>query len=322
MTRLIGTLFIILGLTAACPPAATAIDLIPDIFKKTKINSSVWNDQEQYVALGPQGEEHTSYPPNNHPTTIKPGDLQDALSSLELWAQGGFFRNEETAPLFTREQSQVLGRYVAEALMKAKPDEDVIFNVRGYGSVALDTLKEKEWTSGRFFFVDGKLNLIIGSYQIKKDRGVRNAEAAHGILNNFDDVYFDPGSRDTKSKMPGRVTSTAGVSMLGGEQGTRTDWILIDVPQAVAQYRDNLVPQAEKERNAKVRAEAAKLTLERREMREEMARLRQELKQLKGGTMDPRTVEDRLAQLKQLKDKDLITEEEFKRRRDEILKEI
>jgi hypothetical protein len=123
--------------------------------------------------------------------------------------------------------------------------------------------------------------------------------------------------------MPGRVVSTIGVSFAGGDGGGRPDWILLDVAKAAFAYREGLIPEDEKKRENKARQEAAKLTIERRQMREEMARLRQELKELKtGGGASARSVEERLATLEALKSKALISDEEYERRRNEILGDI
>ncbi len=307
-------------LVAALPAMA---DLLGDLFGKVEIEREIWREQEQYVGLTTLGDKDGAAKPNQHPVDLDTGEVRDALRSLELWAEGGLLRNEESIPVFTSGQTETLGRYVTQALGNAKPNQDVIFVVRGYGGVMLDTLKEREWTSGRAFYADGKLNLIIGSFKIKKDRAMRNAEAAHGVLNDYSDMYFDPGSRVKRSaKMPGRVVSTIGVSFATGDESGRPDWIVIDVAKAAVAYREGLIPEDEKKRENAARQEAAKLTLERRQMREEMARLRHELKQLKGGGASTRTVEDRLATLQELKAKALISDEEYQRRRAEILGDI
>ena len=66
--------------------------------------------------------------------------------------------------------------------------------------------------------------------------------------------------------------------------------------------------------------EAAKLAKERRDMRLEMARLRKEM----GGKKDNTeiTIEERLNKLQTLMDKELISKEEYDKRRTEILNEI
>lgn len=308
---------------AMATPGTAAADLFGGLFKKVELQREIWREQEQYIGLASQGDDGGGFPANQHPVELDAGEVRDALRSLELWEKGGLLRDEESIPVFTLGQTETLGRYLTQALRMAKPEQDVVYVVRGYGGVMLDTLKEREWTSGRAFVADGKLNLIIGSFKIKKDRAMRNAEAAHGVLNDYSDMYFDPGSRAKRSaKMPGRVVSSNGVSFAGGDNGNRPDWIVIDVAKAAFAYREGLVPEEEKKRETKARQEAAKLTIERRQMREEMARLRQELKQLKSGGATARSVEDRLSTLDELKSKALINDEEYQRRRAEILGDI
>lgn len=312
-----------MAFTASLP--VHAIDLLPDFLKKLKFNDKVWSEEEQFVALAPQSEGGTAAAPNSHPAKFDAKDLRDALSSLEFWPEGGFLRSATAEHVFGEGQATLIATYAVDALRKAKPNEDVIFNVRGYDNIAFDTVKERQWTSGRLFIVDGKLNVIIGSYRLKKDRGIRNAEAAHGTLDDYSDMYFDPGTRDRMTaKMQGRVAATAGVTFSAAGPEARPDWVVIDIPTAVADYRDRQVAPEEKERNAKAKQETAKLTMERREMREEMARMRQEIKDLKSGGAgkDTRSLEDRLATLQELRKKELISEQEYKRRRDQILNDI
>jgi hypothetical protein len=304
--------------------AAGAIDLLGGIFAKPVINKQIWEMQEQFVALTPQGlKADERYPPNAHPATLEPEDIRDAFKSLELWDKGGFFRNEESHPLLSTGQADMLGRVLAEALLKAKPDEDVIFNLRGYSDVMLDTAKEREWTAGRAFYAEGKLNLIIGTYRLRKDRGQRNAEAAHGVVDNYNDLFFDTGSRAKQTgKMPGRVVATAGVDYYGGADGKRPDWVVIDLNLAALGYREEQIPEEQRKTAEKAKQEAAKLTLERRQMREEMARLRQQIKDLSAGGGSVKTVEERLATLDALRARKLVTEEEYARRRNEILNDL
>ncbi len=302
---------------------AYAIDLLPDFLKDSKINRHVWKLQEQYVGLAPQSTDKGNvYPANQHPIVLDIAEVRDALKSLELWVEGGLFRNEEAVPVLSPAQISTLVRYLVEALAQAKPDEDVVFNIRGYGNVALDVVREKFWTAGRAFYINGKLNVIIGTFQAKKDRGVRLAEGAHGVLDNYSDVRFDHGNREKVSKMPGRIVTTPGVTLNEERGRERPDWVQIEIPVAVAAYRDALIPPEEKKRERAVKREAAKLTLERRQMREEMARLRKELDDLKSGGRQTNDLEQRLATLKELMDKKLITAEEFQARRAAILEEI
>lgn len=302
---------------------AVGLDLLPNIFKNSKINRNIWKQQEQYVALAPQAAEKVSgLPKNQHPIILNIDEVRDSLKSLELWVEGGFFRNEEAVDVLSAGQISTLVRYLVEGLAQAKPDEDIVFNVRGYGNVALDVVREKYWTAGRAFYLDDKLNVIIGTYHAKKDRGIKQAEGAHGILNNTADIRFDHGNRDSVARMPGRIVTTPGVTLNEEHGSERPDWVRIDVSVAMAAYRESLIPEEDRKRDAKVKQEAAKLTVERRQMREEMARLRKELDKMKTTGSAPKDLEQRLGTLKDLMQKNLITADEFKLRRQAILEEI
>ena len=313
-----------LVLSATFSTSAAALDLLPSIFKSTKISRNIWKQQEQFVALAPQSDSDEGIvPQNQHPVILRLSDAQDALKSLELWVEGGLFRNEQAVPVLTSGQITSLVRFMIEGLAQAKPDEDIVFVVRGYAKVALDIAKEKVWTAGRIFYKDDKLNIIIGTFQIKKDRGVRQAEGAHGILGNYADLHFDHGNRDGSAAMPGRIVTSPGVSLNTEHARERPDWVQIDVLTAADSYRNSLIPDEDRKREKKVNQEAAKLTVERRQMREEMARLRKELEGIKSaGTGQSQGLEDRLATLKELKDKQLISDDEFRSRRQSILEEI
>lgn len=317
-------LFTSLFVVATLLASSASADILPGIFKAKTINESIWKLNEQYVALAPSSvDKNRPEPPNGHPVVLQIDEVRDALKSLELWVDGGFFREEEAVRVLTDGQITTISRYVVEALAKAKPEEDVVFVVRGYGNVAFDVVREKFWTSGRIFFAEDKLNVIIGTFQERKDRGKRQAEGAHGILDDYQDLFFDHGNRNDIAKMPGRIVTSAGIEP-GGRPGAkpRPDWVKIDLNIAVAAFRDSLVPEDERKKEKAAKAEAARLTIERRQMREEMARLRKELNDLKGGGASAPDLEQRLATLKELKDKELISEEEYSSRRAEILQDI
>ena len=95
----------VLVVSAALPTSAMALDLVPDIFKSAKINRNIWKQQEQYVALAPQSNSNERrVPKNQHPVILDLGEVRDALLSLDLWVEGGFFRNEEAIPVLTSGQ--------------------------------------------------------------------------------------------------------------------------------------------------------------------------------------------------------------------------
>ncbi|MCB1746609.1 MAG: SHOCT domain-containing protein [Gammaproteobacteria bacterium] len=316
--RSLGARFTATILACAVPLSGFALDLLPDFFKKDEVTATIWDLNEQYVRLVKIEDDAA---PNDHPVALDRIEVEQALASLQLWVEGGVFRDEEATTVYPRKQAAMIAHYVTDALGRAAPNEDVTFNVRGYADVMLSFAREREWTTGRVFYKDGKLNLIIGEYGKRLDKAKKTVEGSFGITDDFRDVNFQSGSRHQRGKMPGRVVTTAGVELGEG----RPDWIVIDVAKAALAYREAAVPMAVRKEEQKAKAEAAKLTLERRQMREEMARLRKELQDLQdggaaaGGTA---SLEERLSKLQELHQKGLISDEDFARRKDEILGEL
>ncbi|MGR8921082.1 MAG: SHOCT domain-containing protein [Gammaproteobacteria bacterium] len=286
-------------------------------FEKEKVKSTIWELNEQYVRLV---QIESKAAPNDHPVAIDAVEIEHAMSSLRLWVKGGILRDEESVAVYPRRQAAMIAPYLVDALAQAAPDEDVTFNVRGYTDVMLSVAKERVWTTGRVFYKDGRLNLIIGEHDKRIDKAKKQVEASFGVIDDFRDVHFQVGSRHHKGKMSGRVVTTEGVQ-LGGD--SRPDWIVIDVARAALAWRDSQVPTAVRKEEQRAKDQAAKLTIERRQMREEMARLRKELRSLQqGGAGGGATLEQRLARLQQLHEKGLITDEDFERRKGQILSEI
>ena len=316
----------LLLLLAMLPPAARAIDLVPGFLEKKddpEIGAVLWEINEQYVRLETQDElPRGATPPNDHPVDLDPVALGNALASIIMWESGGFFRDEQTTPLFSSAQAELLGRYVSEGLAKASPGEDVTFNSRSYASVLLDVAKERQWTTGRLFYRDGRLNLILGEFRKKVSKDKRGAEASFGILEeDWRDVNFARARRDKQGTFKGRVAETEGVTLSTEVKG-RTDWIVVDVEPAAEAYVAAQTPNEIREQQRRAEEEAARLTLERREMREEMARLKKQINDLSRGGGTSASLEERLTTLGTLKDKGLITDDEYQQRRREILQDI
>ena len=100
---------------------------------------------------------------------------------------------------------------------------------------------------------------------------------------------------------------------------------MIDVEIAskayLAQLEESKNPSSFKD-DKRIQVEAAKLARERRQMRAEMARMRKEMKELSSDPVSEKSPEERIATLEQLREKELITQEEYESRRQEILNDI
>ena len=259
-------------------------------------------------------------PPNQHPVELDPGRITNALEGIEAWTGGGFFKKKQRKKLFTLQQSRLLGQYIATGLSKARPDQDIVF-VLARSEKKYIVIQNRGYTGGRVFYLDGKLHIIIGDFDHEGDRFKETVERSHGVTEIKQ--YFKHGRRSKSVGFKGSIVGRAGVEPHVDGKKTRRDWLEIDLEQAASVHLAQKAEQAAQEAptSAAMQAEAARMARERREMRLEMAKMRKEMKSSNGDS-SPRTIEQRLATLQDLRDKELISAEEYQQKREQILGEI
>ena len=260
-------------------------------------------------------------PPNQHPVQLSVSQVTSALESLEAWSGGGFFKKKKLKKLFSLQQSRLLGQHVSAGLYKARPDQDIVF-VLARSEKSYLVLQNTGYTGGRIFYLNGKLHLIIGDYDNEGDRFKETAYKSHGVT----DVkqYFKHGRRAKSAGFKGSIVGRAGIEPHVDGKKTRRDWIEIDLEQAATVYLAEKAQQTPQDSasSAAMQADAAKLARERREMRLEMAKMRKEMQSSPGGNNAGQTIEQRLMTLKELRDKELISADEYQQKREQILGEI
>ena len=259
--------------------------------------------------------------PNQHPVDLDTQQITSALKMAEYWSKKSFFSREQQAnTVFSTSQAQVLGNYLAQGLKRAKSDQDIVFALSVIKSGGM--LKEKFYMAGRAFYLDNRLNIILGDYDRPPDKGL---EAASGATGQTEVQYlFAVGRRASASgSFKHTIVTGGGIDIkILGKKG-RKDWLVIDVPTAATAYTARMDQGKSKGADSEaMRAEAAKLEKERREMRAEMARMRKEMAEAQGNTSEQSSVEDRLARLEELHSKKLITDEEYEKKRQEIMDDI
>lgn len=248
---------------------------------------TLWKGGDQYVAIEKQDRPAgVTVPVNDHPAEVSADRLRGALASLEVRLPG----KEKAVQLFDDPELAILGEHVRKGLALAGPDEDVTFAIIGHYPTILGILKERKVTTGRVFCRDGRLNVIFGDVlrDVKEDEDRR--------------LYpFIPGSRGKEASGPWSLAARP-----GGESFSmkRPDWVTFPLaspalPAAAPAVRGEIGPAgAEGEGEAPAVSPA------------------------KPATAGKGSVEERLIILNGLKDKGLITEEEYKAKRQEILNEL
>lgn len=141
------------------------------IIASTSIDSSagskkiIWQSREQYVALEPQykNENNQKPAPNSHPFNLEEEQLRVMLSGIATRITSA----EAISAVFTSESLNALVPQLKNALKQASPNEDITFAVIGLHRSFIGFAKSPKVTAGRLFVQDGKLNIIFG--QLQKD---------------------------------------------------------------------------------------------------------------------------------------------------------
>lgn len=253
----------------------------------------LWESRDQFVALeSSDAVKGGKIIPNDHPAEISQERLTEILASIQLRPEDFGVsiplitdkKKGIVIPLFTDKSIETLVPYLQEAFQQAKPVEDVTFAIVGLHAAPGSFAKSPKATAGRMFYQGGKLNLIIGKAQYE--------------YNERQDRRWDPFT-------PGNREYVAEGGWILIPQGTppaltmvRKDWLAFSndwKPTVTA------APAGEKGSGAQSQQPSA-------------------LGQLFSGKAG-KTVE-RLGVLKELRDKGVITEEEYRAKRLTILNEL
>lgn len=266
-------------------------------------------------------QDDSKFGKNDHPIVLDEKDIVDALNALE-YTDTSILGGETIVSVFSYSQIKLLAEYLSEGLSKAKPNQDITYAIGGTSRKLL-VLTKKSYTTGRVFYKDGKLNIIIGEYDLVRSEAMEKEldPSGRGEVNyNFSHGYRNRTSNHFQASLIG----IPGVTQKVIKGKPRQDWLEIDVKLAADAYlakkneREN--PQLKQDQALKI--EAAKLAKQRREMRAEMARLRKDMEQRTNESSSAKSIEERISTLDQLLEKELISKEEYAVKRKEILNDI
>ena len=159
----------------------------------------------------------------DHPADISEADMARLLESVRIVEPPGFLATvilkarPTPAPAFTAKEAEAFAKPLAAALMKATPNERVVFFLHHQRTVF------KGATSTGVLFVKNKrLNLVIGRYLIGNQPGKPDIPLSSEPvpLNQDQDYYIEPGPFHTlteNEKIPG-----------GNEIMASKRWVSID----------------------------------------------------------------------------------------------
>lgn len=245
----------------------------------------IWERGDQTVQLVARDEGAGGR--NEHPVSMSPDEIQALLRLLRLRYDD---EDGEVAPaaVFTQTELETLAGPLAEGLARATPAEDVIFHVIGARRLSPGALmRRNRVNAGRVFYRDGKLNIIFG--QVQTPLRKKN-------LYGQRDQFFYPqnfGSRAEETEHNVTLIPDSPAAMYKDGDGIRRDWVTIE-PGAL------VVVDLPADESASAPAGAA------------------------AADPDPSvgSVEQRLKELKRLRDQGLISEEAYQAKMKEILEDL
>ena len=124
---------------------------------------------------------------NIHPININPNSIEGALK-LVLTTFGG-----KPQPLFPDDRVYSYSKAISDALLEAKPDEDVVFTIEGW--YKQKGLSANKVTSGRIFYNKSGLNLIFGSILRQGNISETDPMLGHALNPDLTKNPYAPGSR-------------------------------------------------------------------------------------------------------------------------------
>jgi hypothetical protein len=228
----------------------------------------------------------------DHPATISSEQIGRVLAAVAI-EEFSFFKWREAGVIFAPEDAALLAPNLAEALRKAGPEQWVYFSARNVPKAF--TFGAVRFSDGIAFVKAGKLNLVFDNV---------------GYVENVDTQPSRTDPRDAATSQSQRLKArgpdvlgaapplVSGDRWLGRE---RTNWLVFDL-SAAAPPAPMPVPAPAPQIAAPAAAAAPAAT---------------PVSASAPASTDP---EERLRKLKDLRDKGLITSEEYEKKRQEILK--
>ena len=295
------------------------------------VREVLWHKEDFFVRIEKQDNLRGRKPPRNqHPyRELTAEGVVAALSTVLIQDSPG----DRPQLLFSQRALDILATYIPEGLEKARPDEDITFAIKSWHEQLL-TFATPLVLTGRAFIQDGVLNIILGEFRAPNK--VTQSYAELSVLNKDPHRYpYIPGLRSYRVNNDKYILSVTGDGVYHAS-GRPQDWLMF-TPSSYSAFSRPLEALTEEisgdvvdeleQRKAK-RLKARKVDKKDNQSAAELRRLREELARLKkrvdGETSKRRSAasEARLKALERMRERGLISEEEYERKRNEVLKEL
>lgn len=223
----------------------------------------------------------------DHPAALTTEQIDRLLEAIR-YSEYSFFKWRGDKPVFIESERAKLTKHVSLALQAAGPDNWIKFAVTAKKRDLL--LPTRRITDGYIFVKDKKLNIVLANLNFE--------------LSDSDDPYAgDPRNRYTLGAL--RFNEEDGMNHPPVDptdsflKRPHNNWLLIDIPK--------ILKEAAPDPEAQPRIEQVKPVDEKIEKPEEKPE---------------KSLEERLLELKELLDKGLITQEDFEKKKAELLEQL
>jgi hypothetical protein len=251
----------------------------------------LWSANDQWVKIEPQDD--AAAPPNDHPAQLASEAISNALAALRIRIVEEDTAAETQRSVFTAEELRNLAPRIASGLAQAGPRQDVTFStIASHPRSAGGLVKDPGVNAGRVFYDDGKLNVIFGELQ----SGYRKRSVYGQRTEDF--TPRQEGSRTKADEHEWAIAARPGVELHANAGDVRNDWVEIDaaaVATAVSQSPAAATTPAATAAGSGEGPVAKKSGVD---------------------------IEQRLKTLKALRDKNLISEEAYRAKMQELLSEL
>lgn len=254
----------------------------------------LWSANDQWVKIEPQDD--PAAPPNDHPAQLPSEAVSNALAALRIRIVDEDTATEAQRSVFTAEELRNLAPRIASGLAKAGPGQDVTFSTIGsHPRAAGGLVKDPGVNAGRVFYDDGKINVIFGELQ----SGYRKRMVYGQRTEDF--TPRQQGSRTKAAEHELGLAARPGVELHSNASGVRNDWVEID--SAAVASGTAAVSQAPPAATPPVATAAGS-------------------GEGPAATKSGANLEQRLKTLRDLRDKNLISEDVYRAKMQELLSEL
>ncbi len=302
------------------------------IFKSSPESSTmnaertIWNSRESNVRIVKQdGIKGGTFLQNDQPIMLDSGQIRTALAALEVRLP----ESDKTITVFTGAELDTLCPKLSEGLSQAGPDQDVTFVIVGLRKALFGLAKQRKVTTGRVFYKEGKLNIIFGKMVEDLVRQGSTIEHDYQAMNDYRLNDLVPGSRIRAVSHSWSLEEVPDMEFYSEGGMKRSDWVVLDLASMVANEAMGTKPV----KTGKITSEAPVTAPERVTTPQETSQV--QTPSYQAPTYQPpavtqvpqtgkasKTIEERLRILNDLKNKKLITDEEYKAKRAAILNDL